>query len=294
MAWAYPAAAKERPVIAGKPSQLYTVPGSALKVPQSRLDDPWAVIDWLPSEHPPAPDVVIHGRKPNVYACGLCHMVNGEGGSGVPSLAGLSRNYIAEQARAFASGTRSSTFFLRDAMNMTTVAQAAHVDEIAAAAAYYSRMPYRPWIRVVEAARVPKTEPSYWGWRNAVAGSGTEPIGMRVIEIAEDPVRVMLADPHLGFVAYVPPGAIARGQALAARGVPGQPPCSACHGAGLKGADAAPPLAGRSPTYLARQLWDFHTGARHNTAAAPMQPIAAGLDAPHIVDLVAYLASLKR
>jgi cytochrome c553 len=103
----------------------------------------------------------------------------------------------------------------------------------------------------------------------------------------------MLGDPHLGFVAYVPPGAIARGQGLAAHGVAAQQPCSACHGAGLKGSDEAPPLAGRSPTYLARQLWDFHTGARHNTAAAPMRIVAAGLDAPQIVDLVAYLASLK-
>jgi cytochrome c553 len=294
MAWAYPAAKSEQ-ADAGffKHQGSYTLPGSRLKLTEAQLDDSWAAVDWLPSEHPPAPPVVLHGRQPDTYACGLCHMVNGQGGHGVPSLAGLPRDYIAAQVAAFASGQRASSFFLRDAANMTTVARAARPAEIAAAADYYARLPYRPWIRVVEAAKVPATAPSYWGWTEALPGPRRDPIGVRIVEVAEDRQRAGMSDPHSGFIAYVPPGSVARGRALAERGVGGQPPCAACHGPHLTGSSIAPPLAGRSPTYLARQLWDIRTGARRGAGAAPMRPVARVLDAEGIVDITAYLASLR-
>ena len=38
--------------------------------------------------------------------------------------------------------------------------------------------------------------------------------------------------------------------------------CATCHGQGLKGLGNVPPLAGRSPTYTVRQLYDFQSGAR--------------------------------
>jgi hypothetical protein len=43
---------------------------------------------------------------------------------------------------------------------------------------------------------------------------GTEPIGRRILEILADPFRTEIRDPHSGFIAYVPPGSIARGEAL--------------------------------------------------------------------------------
>ncbi len=294
MAWAYPAAASEKAADGFFRHQAsYTLPGSRLKLSEAQLDDPWAAVDWRPAEHPPAPGVVLHGRKPDVMACGLCHMTNGQGGHGVPALAGLRRDYITAQVASFASGQRGASYLLRDAVNMQDVSRAAHAREVAAAAAYYAGLAYRPWIRVAEVRTVPVTAPSYWGWTEIRSGPAREPIGTRIVEVAEDRQRNGMSDPHSGFAAYVPPGSIARGRALAAKGVGAQPPCAACHGAGLKGSDTAPPLAGRSPTYLARQLWDLRTGARHTPAAAPMRPIAAALDPGGIVDVTAYLASLK-
>jgi len=290
MGWAYPAARSER--AAAHPDRTYTIRGSRVHLTDAQIDDPWAAVDWLPNEHPPAPSVVLHGRKPEMYACGLCHMVDGQGGRGVPGLAGLSRNYIVAQVAAFASGQRSSSYLLRDALNMATVARAARAGEVAAAAEYYSRLSYRPWIRVVETKMVPATAPSYWGWSDAIEGSRAEPIGLRIVEVAEDNRLATLADPRSGFAAYAPAGAVVRGRAITVAGVGGQPPCAVCHGAGMKGTNIAPSLAGRSPTYLARQLWDMHTGARRSPSAAPMQPIAKALDAARIIDIAAYLASL--
>jgi cytochrome c553 len=69
--------------------------------------------------------------------------------------------------------------------------------------------------------------------------------------------------------------------------------CAACHGVRLQGLDEAPRLAGRSPTYLARQLFDLRAGARRGPAVARMAPAAAQLTNADIVDLAAYLGSLR-
>jgi cytochrome c553 len=109
-----------------------------------------------------------------------------------------------------------------------------------------------------------------------------------VVETPVDVDREQLRDPHAGFIAWVPRGAVTRGKRLAAT-----LGCAGCHGENLTGnGDTAPGIAGRSPSYLARQLYDFHTGSRHGEMAAPMQPIVANLTASDVVNLTAYLASL--
>jgi cytochrome c553 len=106
-------------------------------------------------------------------------------------------------------------------------------------------------------------------------------------------------DPRVGFVAYVPPGSIERGRVLAETGrrmgEAGDPvtiPCGTCHGPGLRGLGDAPPLAGRSPSYLARQLHGFRSGARNGTMAGLMKPVVANITAHDMMELTAYLASL--
>jgi cytochrome c553 len=70
--------------------------------------------------------------------------------------------------------------------------------------------------------------------------------------------------------------------------------CAACHGEGLHGAGRiAPAIAGRSPSYLARQLYDFQQGTRHGAMAVAMRSVAAKLTASNIVNLTAYAASLS-
>ncbi len=101
-----------------------------------------------------------------------------------------------------------------------------------------------------------------------------------------------LRDPHTPFVAYVPRGALARGAALARSGGPAGQACAGCHGTELQGA-VAPPLAGRSPTYLFRQLLAFKAGGRRDPEAAPMITVATGLTPEQMVDLAAYAASRR-
>ncbi len=102
-----------------------------------------------------------------------------------------------------------------------------------------------------------------------------------------------MSDPHVGVVVYAPPGSKARGAAVVQTGGGAGQPCRSCHGADLKGLGEAPPLAGRSAAYLARELWDIKSGARSGPAVALMQAPAKGLNAAQVRDVAAYLSSLE-
>src|SRR5205814_4805356 len=147
---------------------------------------------------------------------------------------------------------------------MIAFAKAMTDDEIKAAATYFSAIPWTPWIRVVESATVPKTRIA-GGMYMALEGAeaGKEPIGQRIIEVpvnTEDTEN--LRNPHSGFIAYVPQGAVKKGQALVTAASNKTTQCGVCHGTDLEGLGPVPGLAGRSPSYVVRQLFDMQQGVR--------------------------------
>ena len=101
---------------------------------------------------------------------------------------------------------------------------------------------------------MPKTRPQGAILVPAESG-GTEPIGQRIIETPEDVYRFERRDSRSWFVAYVPVGSIKKGEALAKTGGGGKTvQCGVCHGADLRGLGPVPRIAGRSPSYIVRQL----------------------------------------
>jgi cytochrome c553 len=269
------------------------LPGSTVGMTSAQVRDAFNVPDWHPDNHPAAPDIVLHGRKPAVIACGYCHLPNGLGRPENAGLAGLPAAYIAQQLADFRSGARASSDpKLVPPALMDAVAKAATDDEVKAAAAYFSSLEPKPWIRVVEAATVPKTHIA--GYMLVPdADGGSEPIGQRIVETPENLTRTELRDSGSGFVAYVPPGSIARGERLVTAGGGKTTPCGVCHGADLKGVGPVPQLAGRSPSYLVRQLYDFRNGARAGAWSPLMQGVVRDLTPADIVDIVAYTASRR-
>jgi cytochrome c553 len=127
----------------------------------------------------------------------------------------------------------------------------------------------------------------------AVPDGGTEPIGERILEVPENLALTELRDDASGFVAYVPPGSIARGDELVHVGKGDRAPCVTCHGAALEGSEIAPRLAGRSPSYLFRQLFDMREGARSGPTVVAMQAEVNGMSDGEMRAIVAYLASLR-
>src|SRR5579862_4734236 len=85
------------------------VPGSTLALTEPQFRNLFTVPDWHPEDHPTMPEVVAHGRKPSVQACGYCHLPNGQGRPENASLAGLSADYITQQLTDYRNGLRRSS-----------------------------------------------------------------------------------------------------------------------------------------------------------------------------------------
>jgi cytochrome c553 len=160
------------------------------------------------------------------------------------------------------------------------------------AAAYFSSMTWTPWVTVVESDTSPKVRETENGLFLPAAGGGTEPIGQRIIEMPKDAERTnVLRDPRSGFIAYVPRGSIAKGQALVAGGGGKTTPCAICHGDDLNGLGNVPGIIGRTTSYTARQLYDIKAGTRNGSNTPLMKQVVASLTDGDILAITAYLAS---
>lgn len=262
---------------------LLHLPGSSQVYSREQLAK--VVPDWWPQDHPSMPAIVAVGSG-KAMPCAECHAPNGVGAPHTATVQGLPAAYIVEQFKAFRDGSRANDEMKFETHNVTD----AYLDQ---AAKYFSGMHLASArARVVETARVPKTRIESWSLVR-IAGAGSEPIGDRIIELPVDPKRWALGDARTRLVAYVPPGSIARGQRLASNGAGVTTACDACHGPDLRGLANIPPLAGRSPTYLTRQLVQFALGNRHGEATLPMQQEVSHLSLKDMISVAAYAASLK-
>jgi cytochrome c553 len=292
-AWAYPV---NPPGFKAPPDDgtARHVPDSALTHTLSQVRDRFFAPDWHPGDHASMPEVVARGRKPDISAWGFCHRTNGAGGPENANIAGLPADYIIQQLADFRSGARKSAVQKRAPTELKArLAQHATDAEIAAAAAYFATIPTQSFVEIVETDMVPKTFVT--GWHLAAVTNGEkEPIGLRIIEVPKDLELFISRDSRAQFVAYVPVGSIQKGQQLATTGGDGKTvQCSLCHGPDLKGVGPIPSIAGRSPTYIVRQLYDFKRGARAGPASQLMKQSVENLSIDDMIILAAYTASLK-
>ena len=292
--WAYPInpPARGAPAIDGV--KVLHVPGSKVSLTQAELVDFFSAPDWFPDTHGALPVIVSRGNAPRVFACGFCHLPTGQGRPENASLAGLPPDYIARQVADFKSGARRSAYhgaFLPTDL-MIRVSVNASVEEVGSAAQFFAAQTLSPRVKIIERARVPLTrvEGSVYV---AEPGARQEPLDGRILELAPDIRRHERHDDHLLYIAYVPIGSVARGKSLAAGGTSAaHVGCVSCHGENLLGAGLAPPIAGRSPSYLLRQLLAMKTGARAGAAAALMTTLVASMTLEDMVAAAAYAASL--
>jgi cytochrome c553 len=273
---------------------LHRAPGSAQQFTRAQISNAYGPADWFPEDHPQMPAIVAKGDQArNIVACSLCHMPNGKGRPENAPVAGYPVEYFVKTMMDFKNDLRKSADPRKANTNrMIAFAKAMTDEEIRDAAAYFAAMPWTQWIRVEEVKVVPKTR-IQGGMFLRLEGTDTEPIGNRIIEAPEHTERTeLLRDPRAGFVAYVPSGSIARGQALVTTGGRGKTlACGVCHGANLQGMGPVPGIAGRSPSFLVRQMYDMQTGARRGSWTELMKPVVEKLTAEDFVAIAAYLAS---
>jgi cytochrome c553 len=263
------------------------------------------VIDWFPGDHPPMPNVVAHGPArlgKATRGCGSCHLPNGKGRPENAGVAGLPVAYFTRQIQDFRAGLRHSADPRKPNTNtMIELARSLSDEELHQAAEYFGAQKWTPWIRVAETTTVPKTR-IVGNLFLPLEQAKTESIGGRIVEMPENEEQAeTYRNPHSGFVAYVPVGSINKGRDLVTTGgmkivgnqiVQGKTTaCGTCHGLDLMGVADVPPIAGRSPSYIVRQLWDIQQGTRNGASAQLMKLVVANLTHEDLVSIAAYVSS---
>jgi cytochrome c553 len=266
---------------------IVKVPGSAKEYEATKIAGNATPPDWFPDEHPAAPPAV-KGGPGITLACGSCHLMSGQGHSESADLAGMPAEYLIRQMAYYKSGAR------KDDARMGPLAKTTSDQDVREAAEYFAALKPSVFVKVIETATPPKTFIATAGrHRQLHPDGGTEPIGRRILQIPANPLGTEIRDPHSGFIAYVPPGSIAKGKTLVTSGASAKTVrCGICHGETLQGLGEVPRLAGLQPLYIARQLFDMRYGSSAGKAAQLMKPVVTNLSDEDIIAISSYLGSL--
>ena len=154
----------------------------------------------------------------------ICHRADGPGGPENSDLAGLPKSYIIRQMADYRSGARGTSVAGR-----TPTTLMLGLSNILPTPKWKLRPPtFRP-CRRASASRwsraIPRPRPMWracCGPRRKAASANRS--GPRVVEVPDDLIRFESRDPRSTFTAYVPPGSLARGEALVMHGEPGKTP----------------------------------------------------------------------
>ena len=275
------------------------VEGSSATFSREEIRDGHNVIDWFPGDHPPMPDIIKHGPASLMdergWGCGSCHLPNGKGRPENAPPAGQPVTYTIQQLQDMRDGLRFTVDpRKRNTPTMIALAKAMTDEEMREAAEYFAAMPWTPWMRVIETDLIPEMHLEEGNMYITVGTEPTEPLAGRIIETPEDEHQAnYLRNPRSAWVVYVPIGSLATGEALVTTGAGKTIQCDICHGPDLMGLANVPGIAGRSPSYMMRQLYDMKRGTRNGLQVQLMQPVIANLTVDDMTAIVAYLASIN-
>jgi cytochrome c553 len=268
------------------------IPGTDKTFTRGQLRAQKETMDWHPEDRRgSAPEIVRFGKQ-GVRQCNLCHLPDGSGRPENAPISSLHPAYFMQQMQDFRDGLRKSADPRKANTNlMIGFAKATTAEEDRAAAEFFAQQPYPRRIKVMESKTAPKVR-MQGGMHMAIPaseGGGLEPLASdEIVEVPDDNLRAETRDTRMGWTAYVPPGTLSRGKQVAAKAQ-----CATCHGSNLEGIGPVPALAGRSPSYAMRQLFDFKTGARRGPWGELMKPVVAGLSMQDLMAVSAYAASIE-
>ena len=292
--WAYtppvPGAPPPPTALPADNNAVVRIPGTDRTFTRDQLRALKETMDWYPEDrHGTAPNIVRVGKE-GVRQCTLCHLPDGSGRPENAPVSSLHPAYFMQQMQDYRDGLRKSADPRKaNTNNMIAISKATTREEDLAAAEFFAQQPYPRRMKVVESKTAPKVR-MQGGMHMAIPvgeGGGMEPIGDEIVEVPDDNLRAEARDTRMGWTAYVPAGTLSKGKAVAARSQ-----CAVCHGANLEGIGPVPPLAGRSPSYTMRQLFDMKEGARRGPWSEMMKPVLDKMSVQDMMNVSAYAASL--
>jgi cytochrome c553 len=272
-------------------------PETTTRFPESQLKpigdaDTAARVKMRPLVPQSVPELIRNGmvnpqtHNPGFGVCMNCHTPGGFGMPQSAPLAGLPAGYFLRQLQDMVSGERKPY-----RPQMAEFARLLTPEDMKQLAEFYASQRFIPWIDVRETDSAPKT---VVGPRDIIAAApegGETPLGSRIVELSNGAEQPYVPNGP-AYTAYVPIGSLRRGESLVNRGGDGRTiQCTSCHGGNLLGNSVVPPIAGRSPVYTARQLYQFKDGNRGGSSAAAMKRVVMNLSDDDIIGISAYLAS---
>jgi cytochrome c553 len=271
-------------------SAVIKISGTDKTMTRAALRGVKEIPDWYPEDRQGQMPSIVKSGKEGARACGFCHLADGSGRPENASVSSLNVTYFIQQMEDMKNGLRKSADPRKANTNtMIGFAKNMTAEEVKAAAEYFAAQPFPRRIKVVEGRTAPKVR-LQGGMHMAIPaaeGGGMEPIHDEIVEVPDDNLRAESRDTRMGWTAYVPTGTLNKGKQLATKYQ-----CTTCHGSNLEGLGPVPPLAGRSPSYLMRQLFDMKTGARRGPWAEMMKPIVTAASVQDLTALSAYAASV--
>ena len=294
--WAYtppvPGAPPPPSALPADDNVVVRIPGTDRTFTRGQLRALKETMDWYPEDRRgTAPEIVRVGKQPAVRQCTLCHLPDGSGRPENSPVSSLHPVYFVQQMEDFRNGLRKSADPRKANTNtMIAYAKATTAEEDRAAAEYFAQQPYPRRMKVVESRTAPKVR-MQGGMHMAIPaseGGGMVPLHAdEIVEVPNDNLAAEARDTRMGWTTYVLPGTLSRGKQAAARYQ-----CATCHGANLEGIGPVPALAGRSPSYMMRQLFDMKTGARRGPWAELMKPVVSRMSMQDMTAVVAFAASV--
>ncbi len=293
--WAYTPAVPGAPpppsVLPADDTVVISIPGPTKTFTRGELRAAKETMDWYPEDrHGAVPDIVRFGKQ-GARQCTLCHTPDGAGRPENAPVSAYHPAYFMQQMQDYRNGLRKSADPRKANTNaMIAIAKATNPEDDRAAAEYFAQQPYPRRMKVVESKTAPKVrmQGGMYMAIPAAEGGGMVPIkAAEIVEVPDSNLGAEVRDTRMGYTAYVPPGTLNRGKQVAVRSQ-----CATCHGANLEGLGPIPALAGRSPSYTMRQLYDIKQGARRGPWTEVMKPVASGMSVQDMMNVSAYAASL--
>jgi cytochrome c553 len=293
--WAYtppqPGAPPAPSALPADDTVTISIPGTTRTFTRGELRATKETMDWYPEDRRGTPPDIVRFGKAGARQCTLCHTPDGSGRPENAPISAYHPAYFIQQMQDYREGLRKSADPRKANTNtMIAIAKATTPEEDRAAAEYFALQPYPRRMKVVESKTAPKVRLQggmYMAIPTAEGGSMVPIRADQIVEVPDSNLGAEVRDTRMGYTAYVPPGTLTRGKQVAAKFQ-----CATCHGANLEGLGPIPALAGRSPSFTMRQLYDMKQGARRGPWAEVMKPVVSGMSVQDMMNVSAYAASV--
>ena len=274
---------------AGRRQRRFSIAGTDKTMTRGALRGVKEIPDWYPGDRQRSDAAIVRDGKEGVRACGFCHLADGTGRPENAPVNSLHVAYFIQQMQDYKNGLRKSADpRKKNTNNMIAFAKEATDEEIKAAAEYFAA-PALP--EAHQGHRVAHGPEGASPGRDAHGDPQTKAAAWSRSATRSSRCRTTTCAPRRVTRTWARPRTCRQG---AQQGQGARREVSVHHLPRPEPGRARPRagLAGRSPSYMMRQLFDMKVGARRGPWFDLMKPIVDSMSVQDLLALSAYAGSV--